>query len=179
MEEVKEKLNGQEVVEEVVETEAEESAEDYFNPFAEIKKEEKVEEKVEEEAEKTEEKAPVVADTSNELKEVKATLEAQKVVAKLVKENPMYADYAEEISEMTAKAMVRNVSNPVEFAIRNIKSPQEWIDIGTKLGVDAAGVAIRSKIGGSSFARGEEVQKDFAAMSPSEFEVFVQNVKNQ
>ena len=180
MEEVKEKLTSEEVKVDAPEKEVEEeNVEDYFNPFAEVK-EEVVKEEVKEEVVDDKDKPQVpVVDTSNELKEVKATLEAQKTVAKFVKENPMYADYAEEISDMTAKAMVRNVPNPIEFAIRNIKSPSEWVEIGTKLGIDAAGTALRSKIGGSSFARGEEVQKDFGAMSTNDFEAFVNSVKNQ
>ena len=180
MEEVKDKLTEQDVESNVPEKDTEENVEDYFNPFADVKeevKEEVVEEVVEDE--KKEEVKPPVVDRDNELKEVKATIEAQRTVGKFIKENPMYADFSEEIAEMTAKAIVRKVANPVEFAIRNIRSPQEWIEIGRKSGIEDAGTALRSRVGGSSFARGEETVKDFGAMNTNDFEAFVNSIKNQ
>jgi len=182
-EEVKEKLTTQDVNEDApVDNSAEENVEDYFNPFADIK--EDVEEAPvkkgsdDEEEEAPVKRDPVVAETSNELKEVKASIEAQREVTKLVRDNPMYADYAEEIAEITAKAIVRGHKNPVEFAIRNIRSPQEWIEIGRKSGIEDAGVALRSKVGGASMGRGESTAPDFNNMSTGDFEKFVNEVKN-
>jgi hypothetical protein len=182
-EEVKEKLTTQDVNEDApVDNSAEENVEDYFNPFADIKEEEEAPVKKgsvdEEEEEAPVKRDPVVAETSNELKEVKASIEAQREVAKLVRDNPMYADYAEEIAEITAKAIVRGHKNPVEFAIRNIKSPQEWIEIGRKSGIEDAGVALKSKVGGASMGRGESTAPDFTSMDTKDFEKFVNSVKN-
>lgn len=178
-EEVKEKLTEQEVETPVVE-DTQDSVEDYFNPFADIKeKEEEVVEEVE-----VKEEAPVkkeqTVDTgaSDELKEVKASIQAQRDVAKLVKENPMYADYADQIAEIATKAIVRGHKNPVEFAIRNIKSPEEWIEIGRKSGIEDAGVALKSRVGGASLGRTEGNSLDFNSMSTNDFEKFVNNVKN-
>lgn len=181
-EEVKEKLTTQDVNEEVpVDNSAEENVEDYFNPFADVEEEEEeAPERKEAEVEEEEisEKKKVEAETNNELKEVKAAIEAQREVAKLVKENPMYADYADEIAEITAKAIVRGHAKPVEFAIRNIKSPAEWIEIGRKSGIEDAGVALKSKVGGASLGRSESATLDFGSMSTADFEKFVNSVKN-
>lgn len=177
-EEVKEKLTTQDVNGEApVDSDVEEKVEDYFNPFADVSENEEVEEVKEEKVEEKE--APVVVDnTHNELQEVKATVQAQREVAKLVKENSMYADFADEIAEITAKAIVRGHKNPVEFAIRNIKSPQEWIEIGIKRGIEDAGIALKSKVGGSSMGRSEGTAPDFNSMSTGDFEKFVNSVKN-
>ena len=178
-EEVKEKLTTQEANGQApVNNDVEENVEDYFNPFADVSENEEVEE-VEEEKVEEKKEAPVVIDnTHNELQEVKATVQAQREVAKLVKENSMYADYADEIAEITAKAIVRGHKNPVEFAIRNIKSPSEWIEIGRKSGIQDAGIALKSNVGGSSFSRSEATAPDFNTMSSNDFEKFVNSVKN-
>lgn len=176
-EEVKEKLTTQDVNEEVpVDNGVEENIEDYFNPFADVGEE--TEEAPIKKDVQEEEESPTVADTSNELKEVKATIEAQREVAKLVRENPMYADFADEIAEITAKAIVRGHAKPVEFAIRNIRSPQEWIEIGRKSGIEDAGVALKSRVGGASLGRSEGTAPDFNNMSTGDFEKFVNSVKN-
>jgi len=178
-EEVKEKLTTQDVNEEApVDNGVEENVEDYFNPFADVSNREEVEEVKEDLKEEVRKETPAVADTSNELKEVKATIEAQREVAKLVRENPMYADYADEIAEITAKAIVRGHAKPVEFAIRNIRSPQEWIEIGRKSGIEDAGVALKSRVGGASMGRGESTAPDFTSMDTKDFERFVNSVKN-
>lgn len=179
-EEVKEKLTTEEMGEQApVNETTEENVEDYFNPFADVSEDNKKEEVIEkEEVVEKKEEAPVVDKSHTELQEVKATVQAQKDVAKLVRENPIYADYADEIAEITAKAIVRGHKNPVEFAIRNIKSPQEWIAIGIKQGIDNAGIALKTKIGGASLGRSEVTAQDFGAMSTSDFEKFVNEVKN-
>mgnify|MGYP000889832355 CR=1 FL=1 len=178
-EEVKEKLTTQDVKEEApVDNGVEENVEDYFNPFADVSENEGVEEVKEENVEEKKEAPVVIDNTHNELQEVKATVQAQREVTKLVRDNPMYSDYAEEIAEITAKAIVRGHKNPVEFAIRNIRSPQEWIEIGRKSGIEDAGVALRSKVGGASMGRGESTAPDFNNMSTGDFEKFVNSVKN-
>lgn len=184
-EEVKEKLTDQkEDADEQTsaDTTSDENAEDYFNPFADVsdESEEEVKEKkeVKEEKEEKEEKEQKVDKSLIELEEVKATVQAQKDVAKLIKENPMYADWADEIADIAAKAIIRGHKDPVEFAIRNIKSPAEWIEIGRKSGIEDAGVALKTKIGGSSLGRTEASSTDFNAMSTSDFEKFVNSVKN-
>ena len=114
-EEVKEKLTTQDVKEEApVDNGVEENVEDYFNPFADVSENEGVEEVKEENVEEKKEAPVVIDNTHNELQEVKATVQAQREVTKLVRDNPMYSDYAEEIAEITAKAIVRGHKNPVE-----------------------------------------------------------------
>ena len=187
-EEVKEKLTDQkEDADEQTSTDntTDENAEDYFNPFAdvsddseeEVREEKEAKEEKEEKVEKVE-KEQKVDKSLIELEEVKATVQAQKDVAKLIKENPMYADWADEIADIAAKAIVRGHKDPIEFAIRNIKSPAEWIEIGRKSGIEDAGVALKTKIGGSSLGRTEASSTDFNAMSTSDFEKFVNSVKN-
>jgi len=179
-EEVKEKLTTQDVnVQAPDESAVEENVEDYFNPFADVSEDDKVVEKpTEKDEEVVEKKESVVVDNGSEIKEVKATIEAQREVSKLVKENPMYADYADEIAEITAKAIVRGHSDPVEFAIRNIKSPSEWIEIGRRSGIEDAGVALKSRVGGASLSRSEGTSVDFGTMNTNDFEKFVNSVKN-
>jgi len=182
-EEVKEKLTDQkEDADEQTFTDntTDENAEDYFNPFADVSddSEEEVKEEKEAKEEKEEKVEKVEKEQKIELEEVKATVQAQKDVAKLIKENPMYADWADEIADIAAKAIVRGHKDPIEFAIRNIKSPAEWIEIGRKSGIEDAGVALKTKIGGSSLGRTEASSTDFNAMSTSDFEKFVNSVKN-
>lgn len=183
-EEVKEKLTTQDVNGDApVDNSAEENVEDYFNPFADIKEDAeefpvKKSSDDDEEEEALIKKDPTIAETSNELKEVKASIEAQREVTKFVRDNPIFADYAEEIAEIAAKAIVRGHTKPVEFAIRNIRNPQEWIEIGRKSGIEDASVALRSKVGGASIGRGESAAPDFNTMSSDDFEKFVNSVKN-
>lgn len=181
MAEVKEELieNTEEVVEEGSTQQEEENVEDYFNPFADIdeKKEEVVEEKESDEKIEEDIKTEQKVDTSNdEIKEVKATLQAQTQVAKLIKENPAYAEIAEELVTITAKATVKGHSNPLEFAIRNAKPVTYWVEYGKKLGADAVGVANSSRTGGSSLGKSETATPDFNTMDSKSFEKYVNTV---
>ena len=65
----------------------------------EVKEEKEAKEEKEEKVEKVE-KEQKVDKSLIELEEVKATVQAQKDVAKLIKENPMYADWADEIADI-------------------------------------------------------------------------------
>ena len=183
MAEVKDELNeGVDTqVEEIESTETmeqeEQNADDYFNPFPD-KKDEVVEEKVEkkEQAEEVDQE-PVKEDSGIELV-YQADKQASREVREYVKQNPLFADYADELADIASKAIQKGHSKPVEFAIRNLKSPQEWIELGKKSGESSAVNVLRTKVGGSSVSSGDKGIPDYKNMKSSDFNSFVNKVKN-
>jgi len=182
MAEVKEELNEQvdAQVEEVdsTETTEDEDGDDYFNPFAEPKEEDVKEDKeIEEKQEAKKEKSPVVKKPDIEV-EYKADKQASRDVREFVKENPMFEDYANELADIASQAIQRGHSKPVEFAIRNLKSPTEWIEIGKRSGEKSATDVLRTNVGGRSLSKGEAGSPDYKGMSSEDFNKLVSNVKN-
>lgn len=158
-----------------------EEVEDYFNPFADIveeKEEEVVEEKKEVDEKVVEKKEVVVNKTDDISIQYNADKQARTDVRKLVEGNPMFAEYADNIEELTSKAIVRGIKNPVEFAVRNLKSPKEWIDIGIKMATKDVGDAMRTKIGGASSSKSEAGEVDVWAKSTEDFNKMVNQVKS-
>ena len=182
MAEVKEELNeGVDTqVEEVVSTETteqeEENTDDYFNPFPD-KKDEVIEEKVEKKEDEEVETEPIKEDSGIEL-EYQADKQASREVREYVKENPLFADYADELAEIASKAIQRGHSKPVEFAIRNLKSPQEWIELGKKSGESSAVNVLKTRVGGSSVSSGDKGTPDYNNMKSADFNKLVNKVKN-
>lgn len=160
----------------------EEKVEDFFNPFADLSSDEPGKEAPVEPDKSVDkvETAPV-ADTKavEEIKQVKATVDASREVAKLVKDRPEFAEFAEDLIDITSKAMVRGHAKPLEFAVRNLKSPEFWIEYGKKMGAADAQDVLNTRVGGSGFSRSEGYAKDFSSMDTNSFEALVSKVKNQ
>lgn len=181
MPEIKEELKNGNEAEAPKEEIKEEDTEGLFNPFAEKEegdeKEEveKPEPKEEEEVEKEEEALPV---TDSIAEEYQADKQASKEVREYVKENPMFEEYSDELKEIASKAIQSGHNRPVEFAIRNLKSPKDWIELGKKSGVEDAGNVLRSTVGGASVGKKNETPADYGKMSSKEFEKTVMSIKN-
>lgn len=184
-EQVKEELtNQQDQVQDNTPEKEEENVDDYFNPFVDIKDDEEVvedgaddkEDDVEEGKEKV---VPEVdRETKQQLTEVQATLQAQKDVSKFIREKPEYAEFAEELMETTAKAIAKGYSKPVEFALRNIKSPDFWMDWARKEALADAENVLKSRVGGSSRSKSGGGDVDVSAMNSKDFEAYVNKIKN-
>ena len=163
----------------------EENVEDYFNPFADnsaddekIEEEIKEDKKVEDKSEKVEETTSSIdSDVREELAQVKAERIASREVAKFVKENPQFSDMQDDIVDLASKAMVKGHSKPVEFAIRNVKSPSYWIDYGKKVASEDIASVSQNRVGGSSLSKGSNKgTPDFANMPKDEFDKFSRQV---
>lgn len=186
----KEELNTQEQVasENNAPEQEQENVEDYFNPFADISKEDKkIEEEIEEEEGEDEDKekenkptsSPVEEDVKNELAEVRAERKASKEVNSFVKEHPEFSDMTDELIDLASKATVRGHSKPLEFAIRNVKSPTYWIEQGKKMAREDLSEVSRNKVGGSSLSKGENKgATDYMNVNKDDFETLVRSVKN-
>jgi len=184
MSEVKEKLTeAQEQDTEVNANEQEQIVEeqegdedDYFNPFADKEVEEQEEEVKEEKKEKEEEEeseSEVVED-----KKARARLDAIEAVDDYLEENPDYQDIKKELREYTAKAIERGHSNPVEFALRNAKSPKFWMKLGEQRAREALENAKSSTLRGSSASSGVgKGSQDFSSMPKSDFNAMVEKIK--
>ena len=175
----KEELTNQEAQAPEVES-TEENVEDYFNPFADVSEEDKdIEEEIKKE-DKTGKESPVELDANvkSELAEIKAVNNATREVSKFVKEHPEYMDMGDELVDLASKAMVRGHSKPVEFAIRNVKSPEYWIDYGRKLAREDIAEVSRNSIGGASMPKTDTKNTDFSGLPTSDFNELVRSVKN-
>lgn len=181
----KEELTNQEVQSPDVDS-TEENVEDYFNPFADVSDEDKeIEKEIEKEEveEEPKDKEPVKEavgeDVKNELAEIKAQNMASREVSKFVKEHPEFADMGDELIDLASKAMVKGHSKPVEFAIRNVKSPSFWIDYGKKLGREDLQEVSQNRVGGASLPKSDgKGTPDFMKMSKDEFRAYTAGVKN-
>ena len=175
----KEELTNQEAQAPEVES-TEENVEDYFDPFADISEEDKdIEEEIKKE-DKTGKEAPVQLDENvkGEIAEIKAVNSATREVSKFVKEHPEYMDMGDELVDLASKAIVRGHSKPVEFAVRNVKSPSYWIDYGRKLAREDIAEVSRNSIGGASMPKTDTKNTDFSGLPTEDFNELVRNIKN-
>ena len=175
----KEELTNQEAQAPEIES-TEENVEDYFNPFADISEEDKdIEEEIKKEGRAGKEPTVQLDDNvKSELAEIKAVNSATREVSKFVKEHPEYMDMGDELVDLASKAMVRGHSKPVEFAIRNVKSPEYWIDYGRKLAREDIAEVSRNSIGGASMPKTDSKNTDFSGLPTTDFNELVRSVKN-
>ncbi len=154
----------------------EENVEDYFNPFADISDEDKqVEEEIKEDVSKAE--TEVDDNVKSELAEIKAVNSATREVSKFVKEHPEFADMGDELVDLASKAMVKGHSKPVEFAVRNVKSPSYWIDYGKRMAKEDLAEVSQNRVGGASMPKTEgKGSPDFSNMSSEEFNEYTRSV---
>lgn len=167
----------QEAVAPVVDA-TEENVEDYFNPFADISEEDKqVEEEIKEDVSKKETQVEVDVDVKAELAEVKAERQASKEVSSFIKEHPEFEELSNDLVELASKAVVKGHSKPLEFAVRNVKSPSYWIDYGKKLGREDLASVSQNRVGGSSLPKNDSKgTPDFSSMSSDEFNEYTKSV---
>jgi len=153
-----------------------ENVEDYFNPFADVSEEDKqIEEDIKED--KTEEKTVEVDDNvKGELAEIKAQNLATRDVSKFVKEHPEFGEMSDELVDLASKAMVKGHSKPIEFAVRNVKSPSYWIDYGRKMAKEDYHEVSQNRVGGASMPKTEAKEMDFSNMSSEEFNEYTRRV---
>lgn len=166
----------QEAVAPVVDA-TEENVEDYFNPFADISDEDKqVEEEIKEDVSKKE-TPQVDVDVRSELAEVKAERQASKEVSSFIKEHPEFEELSNDLVELASKAVVKGHSKPLEFAVRNVKSPSYWIDYGKKVAREDLASVSQNRVGGSSLPKNDSKgTPDFSSMSSDEFNEYTKSV---
>ena len=166
----------QEAVAPVVDA-TEENVEDYFNPFADISEEDKqVEEEIKEDVSKKE-TPQVDVDVRSELAEVKAERQASKEVSSFIKEHPEFEELSNDLVELASKAVVKGHSKPLEFAVRNVKSPSYWIDYGKRVAREDLASVSQNRVGGSSLSKGSDKgTPDFSSMSSEEFNEYTRSV---
>jgi len=179
----KEELTNQEAVIQSPEEETvEENVEDYFNPFADISDEDKkIEEDIKEEQkeDKKEEKKTqpdVEEDVKVKLLEIEATNKATREVSKFVKDHPEFGDMSDDLVDLASKAMVRGHSKPIEFAVRNVKSPSYWIEYGKKMAKEDYQEVSQNRVGSSGLSKVEPKDIDFSKMSSEEFNEYTRKV---
>lgn len=120
---------------------------DNFDPFASLRDKEDVDDKEdnkdndENQEEDTDNKKSSDEDrkrggqSSSEdsgMSEYSADKQARREVRELIKKDSMYSDFEDDLVDLASKAIQRGIKQPAEFAIRNLKSPSEWIAIGRK-----------------------------------------------
>lgn len=166
----------QEAVAPVVDA-TEENVEDYFNPFADISEEDKqVEDEIKEDVSKKE-TPQVDVDVRSELAEVKAERQASKEVSSFIKEHPEFEELSNDLVELASKAVVKGHSKPLEFAVRNVKSPSYWIDYGKKVAREDLASVSQNRVGGSSLPKNSgKGTPDFSSMSSDEFNEYTKSV---
>ena len=154
-----------------------ENVEDYFNPFADISEEDKqVEEEIKEDVSKKE-TPQVDVDVRSELAEVKAERQASKEVSSFIKEHPEFEELSDDLVELASKAVVKGHSKPLEFAVRNVKSPSYWIDYGKKVAREDLASVSQNRVGGSSLPKNSgKGTPDFSSMSSEEFNEYTRSV---
>ena len=159
----------------------EEKVEEYFNPFADISDEDQeIEKEIKEE--KVEVKTePIKATTDDtvikgQLAEIKAQNLATRDVSKFVKEHPEFGEMSDELVDLASKAMVKGHSKPIEFAVRNVKSPSYWIDYGRKMAKEDYHEVSQNRVGGASMPKTEAKEMDFSNMSSEEFNEYTRRV---
>lgn len=149
------------------EEEEEEDVNEYFDPFGkkiEAKKPEKEEEDKEEGKKETE-----VVMTNNKDSEARAKLEAIDIVDEYIDKHPEFKDLKKTLREFSAKAILQGMSKPLEFAIRNVQTPEYWVNYGKKLGVEDAKGALNTRLGGIGTRKGSEGSPDYGKMSSEDF----------
>lgn len=149
------------------EEDEEEDADEYFDPFGkktETKKPEKEEEDKKEDKKETE-----VVTTNNEDSEARAKLEAIDLVDEYIDKHPEFKDLKKTLREFSAKAILQGMSKPLEFAIRNVQTPEYWVNYGKKLGVEDAKGALNTRLGGIGTRKGSEGSPDYGKMSSEDF----------
>ena len=166
----------QEAVAPVVDA-TEENVEDYFNPFADISDEDKqVEDEIKEDISKKE-TPQVDVDVRSELAEVKAERQASKEVGAFIKEHPEFEELSNDLVELASKAVVKGHSKPLEFAVRNVKSPSYWIDYGKRVAREDLASVSQNRVGGCSLSKGSDKgTPDFSSMSSDEFNEYTKSV---
>ena len=166
----------QEAVAPVVDA-TEENVEDYFNPFADISDEDKqVEDEIKEDVSKKE-TPQVDVDVRSELAEVKAERQASKEVGAFIKEHPEFEELSDDLVNLVSKAVVKGHSKPLEFAVRNVKSPSYWIDYGKRLGREDLASVSQNRVGGSSLPKNSgKGTPDFSSMYSEEFNEYTRSV---
>ena len=150
-----------------------------FNPFVEPKGDEEEDEDDggdDEDDDKGDD--PKVIIENGIAKEYQADKQAIKEVREYVKKNPMFKEYTDELAEIASKAIQGGHKNPVEFAKRNLKSPEEWVEIGQKSGIKDAGNVLRSNVGGTSLGKKNSEPADYGKMSVKDFETVVSLAKD-
>lgn len=154
-----------------------ENVEDYFNPFADISEEDKqVEDEIKEDVSKKE-TPQVDVDVRSELAEVKAERQASKEVGAFIKEHPEFEELSNDLVELASKAVVKGHSKPLEFAVRNVKSPSYWIDYGKKVAREDLASVSQNRVGGSSLPKNDSKgTPDFSSMSSDEFNEYTKSV---
>lgn len=154
-----------------------ENVEDYFNPFADISEEDKqVEDEIKEDVSKKE-TPQVDVDVRSELAEVKAERQASKEVGAFIKEHPEFEELSNDLVELASKAVVKGHSKPLEFAVRNVKSPSYWIDYGKKVAREDLASVSQNRVGGSSLPKNSgKGTPDFSSMSSEEFNEYTRSV---
>ncbi len=184
MSEEKEKLTSEEEKDTSIDNQQEEeNNEDYFNPFADTSDEDKAEDKkVEkeiEEDEKKEEVEPVKVDSNLEGKvaEIEASTMAARDVTKLVNSKPEFAGMSDELIDLYAKAKVKGHSKPLEFAVRNVKSPDYWMELGKQQNSEATNQANQTRIGGGTAPKASSNQPDYTNMPTDDFMQTVRKIE--
>jgi hypothetical protein len=162
------------------EVDQEEDAEEYFNPFAE-KKDDVI--KSDDEEEEQESKGIEKKEVANEDRqenyadsEARAKLDAIDLVDEYIEQNPDFSDLKKTLREYTSKAILQGHAKPLEFALRNAKSPEYWINLGKKMGVEGAQQALGTRMGGRSGGAGSSQKADFDSMPSNEFNDYVNKV---
>lgn len=161
----------------------EDKVEDLFDPFAtkkvEDKQEDKKEDKVEDKQEDkkgdtiTEDKKVLNTKSSDIPFEVQysADKQAKTDVRTFLNDHPEFEEIKDDLEDLTSKAIARGHSNPIEFAKRNAKPVEYWMEKARKQAQVDIGNAQQTRIGagGNSNQRNGGALPDFANMSNEEF----------
>lgn len=156
----------------------EQESEDLFDPFADI--DDDNEQEVEEQKEDQEEEKKVKKETQEpvEDKKARAKIDAYEAVDDYIEDNPEFEDIKKELRDYTAKAIERGHSDPVEFAVRNAKSPKFWMKVGEARARQALESAKSTTLRGSSAsANANRGTQDFSNMASDDFNALVNQVK--
>lgn len=154
----------------------------YFDPFNDEIENAEIEAEEDEETEKKgkEEKKEVKETVVSEDIEARARLDAIEQVDDFIEKHKEFADLEKDMRDLTAKAILNGIKNPIEFASRNVRPPSYWKGLGEKQGQEAVVNARASTIRGTSGSAGLGAKnQDYSAMSKSEFEKIVRETKSQ
>jgi len=176
----KEELTDQEEIKAPeTDSKGEESVEDYFNPFAEAPEPTEEDKEIEEDIKEEKKVEEVSPDVKSELAEIKALNTATREVGKFVKEHPEFGDMSDDLIDLASKAGARGHSKPVEFAVRNVKSPSYWIDYGKNMAKQDIGEVAQNRVGGASMPKRDGGgTPDFKSMSIAEFNEYSRSISS-
>ena len=105
---------------------------------------------------------------------------ATREVAKYIKDKPEFADFSDELIDLAGKAMAKGHSKPLEFAVRNVKSPDYWLELGRKQAQEALSSADQTRIGGGSASKGAgNSTPDYGSMPTDDFMKTVAQVEGR